>query len=167
MFTQTRGRGDRGEIRSTPGRNSSQRYPVPVKYRQLYKHTKCYACHHCRKFSDKCSDKQPKATNLVIIGVMMMQNNNGIKKTWILLDTYSTDSAKNNFDYVENVKNCAKQEELTVFMNGGSLLFNRKGRLTFFTFECEYEKLFSSRNTLFKICEQYSRSVCVNMDTSI
>ena len=34
-------------------------------------------------------------------------------------------------DYIEDVKNCAKQEELTVLKNGGSLLFYWKGRLTF------------------------------------
>ena len=35
-------------------------------------------------------------------------------------------------DYVENVKNFDKEEELTVFMNGVLLLFDSKGRLTFY-----------------------------------
>ena len=33
--------------------------------------------------------------------------------------------------YVEDVKNCAKHKELTVFTIGGSLIFNWKGRLAF------------------------------------
>ena len=36
-------------------------------------------------------------------------------------------------DCVEDVKNCAKYKELTVFMNVGSLLFDYKGCLTFLT----------------------------------
>ena len=62
---------------------------------------------------------------------MLIQNGYTIKITWILLDTCSTYSVTNNLDYVEDVKNCAKDEELTVFTNEGSLLFDRKGRLTF------------------------------------
>ena len=42
-----------------------------------------------------------------------------------------TDSVTNNLDYVEYVKNFAKGEKLTVLTNGGSLLFDRKGHLTF------------------------------------
>ena len=62
---------------------------------------------------------------------MMMQNGNVINKTWIILDTWSTDSVKNNLDYVEDTKNCAKHEELTALKNGGPLLFDQEGRLKF------------------------------------
>ena len=33
----------------------------------------------------------------------------------------------NNLNYVEAMKNCTKDEELTAPMNGGSLIFDRKG----------------------------------------
>ena len=36
-----------------------------------------------------------------------------------------------NLDYVGDVNNCVKEEELTVLTNGGSLLYDRKGRLIF------------------------------------
>ena len=60
-----------------------------------------------------------------------MQNCGVIKKTWIILDTWSTDTVTTNLDCVEEVNNCAKDEELTLFTNGGSLIFDRKGHLTF------------------------------------
>ena len=67
-----------------------------------------------------------------MLGVMLIKNDNVIKKTWIILDTFSTDTMTNNLGYVEDVMNCKKYEELTVLTNGGSLLFDRKGRLTFY-----------------------------------
>ena len=54
-----------------------------------------------------------------------------INKTCILLNTFYTEIVTNNFDYVEDVNNFSKHEELTVLMNGRSLIFDRKGRLTF------------------------------------
>ena len=80
---------------------------------------------------DQCLDKQPKSTNLVIIGVMLMQNGDMMKKTRILLDTFSTDSVTNKLYYVEDVNNFAKHEELTVLANGISPLFYQKGLSTF------------------------------------
>ena len=71
-----------------------------------------------------------KPINLVIIGVMMMQNGDVIKKVWILLDTCSTDRVAKNLDYAEDVKNCTKDKDITLLMNGVSLIFDRKGRLT-------------------------------------
>ena len=49
---------------------------------------------------------------------------------WTILGTCSIDSGTNNLEYVEDVKNCDKNEELTVLTIGGSLLFDLKGRLT-------------------------------------
>ena len=105
---------------------------MPGKYGQLYSHTECYACNRYGKFAYKIPDLKPKAMNIAIIGVIMMQNGDVIKKIWIILDTFSTDTMTNNLGYVEDVMNCKKYEELTVLMNGGSLLFDRKGRLTFY-----------------------------------
>ena len=66
-----------------------------------------------------------------MIGVMLMQYGDMIKKTWILLDSCSTNSVTNHVDYVEDVNNCDEEKVLTVLMNGGSILFDNKWRLTF------------------------------------
>ena len=66
-----------------------------------------------------------------MIGVMLIHNDDVIKKTWIILDNCSIDSMAKNWDCVEEVKNCTKDEEVTVLTNGGSLIFDSKERLTF------------------------------------
>ena len=69
-------------------------------------------------------------------------------------------------DCVEDVNNFTKEEDITVLTNEGSLLFDRKGRFNFFTFECACKQELSSNNTLSKICENIA-GVCMTMDTSI
>ena len=61
-----------------------------------------------------------KAINLAMIRVMLMQNGDVNIKTWVLLNTCSIDSVTNNLDYVEDVKNFSKDEELTVLKMEGS-----------------------------------------------
>ena len=68
-----------------------------------------------------------KSINLAMIGVMLMQNGDVIIKTWILLDTCSTDSMTKNLDYVGYIENCTKDKEIKVLINGGLILFDRKG----------------------------------------
>ena len=62
MFTLKRS--DRGEHKSTSGRNLSQGYPVPVKDVKLYKHTECYVWHRYGHFADQFPDKNP--TQLIL-----------------------------------------------------------------------------------------------------
>ena len=66
-----------------------------------------------------------------MIGVMLIQNGDMISKTWILLDNCYTDSVTKKLDCIEDVKNCDKNEGLTVLTNRVSLLFDWKGHLTF------------------------------------
>ena len=47
------------------------------------------------------------------------------------MDTCSTDRVTKNLDYIEDVNNCARHEELTVSTNGVSLTFDWKVWLTF------------------------------------
>ena len=108
MFMQTRV--DQGEGKYTSGWNSSQGDSVPGKYVQLYRHTYFYECHRYGHFSDQFPEKQPKSINIAIIGVILMQNGEVIKKTWILLHTCSIDSVANNLNYVEDVNNYARHK---------------------------------------------------------
>ena len=71
--------------------------------------------------------------------------------------TLALQTADKKLDYIEDVKNCAKEEELAVLKNVGSLLFEYIWSLIF-TFNCAHEQKFSSSITLFKICEQYLKS---------
>ena len=46
-----------------------------------------------------------------------MQNGDVIKKACILLDARYTYRVTNNLDYVEDAKNCNKDEDITVLTN--------------------------------------------------
>ena len=82
------------------------------------------------------------------------------------MDTFSTDSVRNNLDYVEDVNNCAKHEELKVLTNGASLIFDWKGRLTFLPLNVHVNK--NSLATI-KYLKDVNNipGVRVNIDTSL
>ena len=61
---------------------------MPEKDGKLYIHAECYECHRYGHFSYQFPNKQPKAINLAMIGVMLMKNGEVIKKAWIRLDTF-------------------------------------------------------------------------------
>ena len=54
---------------------------------------------------------------------MLIQKGDVINKTWVPLDTWSTDRVAKILDYVEEVKKCDKQKALTVLTNGRSRIF--------------------------------------------
>ena len=94
-----------------------------------------------------------------MIGVMLMQNGDVIKKIWKLFDTCYTDSVTNNLDYVEDVKNFPKHKELTLLSNGGSIIFDQKGQLTFLPLNLHVNENCPAAILCFKDAKQYSRSV--------
>ena len=89
-----------------------------------------------------------------------------INKKWMILDTCYTDTVIKKLDYVEEVKNCAKHEEITVLKNGGSLIFDWKGRLKYLPLNVHVDDnsiaSILSLNYVNKI-----PGVCVTMDTLI
>ena len=95
-----------------------------------------------------------------------MQNGKVIKKTWILLDTCSTDSLTYNLDYVKYVNNFAKHKELTVLTNVRSLPFGWKGRLTFLPLNFQVNKNYLAKILSLKDLKNIP-GICVTMDTSI
>ena len=101
-----------------------------------------------------------------MIGVMQIQNGDMIKKIWILLDTFSTDSGRNLFIYVEDVNNCAKHEELTVLTNVISLLFDSKFCLTFLPLNMHVNNNYLATILFLKYVNNIP-GLQVNMDTSI
>ena len=55
-----------------------------------------------------------------------MQNLNVIKKNEQFWTLSLQTALQKKLDYVEDMKNCAKYEKLTLFNNAGSILFYRK-----------------------------------------
>ena len=71
-----------------------------------------------------------------------------------------------NLDYSEDVNNSSIEEELTVLTNGGLLLFDRKGRLTFLTLSVNVNNNYTSITLYLKYVNNIP-GVCVNMNKSI
>ena len=61
-----------------------------------------------------------------------------ISKHWILLDTCSTCCVTNNDALLENLHQCAPQDELQVITNGGGMRFKQKGKLKLLPLEVHY-----------------------------
>ena len=83
-----------------------------------------------------------------------------------ILDTCSTDIVTNNLEYVEYVKNCTTDEELTVLRNGGSILFDSKGISTFLTLVVHMNENYVATILSLKDVNNIS-GVRVTMDTSM
>ena len=64
------------------------------------------------------------------------------------------------------MKNCAKHRELTVLTNGGTLLFDQKGRFIFLPFSVHVKNIFLVTILSLKYTNK-TLGVCVTMDTSI
>ena len=94
----------------------------------------CYRCYAWGHFADKC----PNARNVqaLQVGISLTQTNNCestsntfISRSWILLDTCSTNSVVSNPNLVSNIRQCNENETLRINTNGGTKVYNQIGDL--------------------------------------
>ena len=63
-----------------------------------------------------------------------------LTKSWILLDTSSTDSVSNNPEFVQNIWDCSESKNLTVLKNGGDQTFSKFANLRMFLLRVHYDE---------------------------
>ena len=89
-------------------------------------------CHNCQAAghmsytyseSDKRANNRNHGANVLQIGMLFTQsktnNSDVINKSWVLLDTCSTDTVCFNSEYITNIKQCVLGDELRMRTNGG------------------------------------------------
>ena len=92
-------------------------------------------------------DKEFSSVSFTQMGYAMAQSRtryNGVKATWILLDTQSNCDIFRNPEYLTNIKKHDKKE-LTILSNGGSMTVNKTGYLR------NYGEVWFERNSMANI----------------
>jgi hypothetical protein len=72
------------------------------------------------------------------MGLNFAHSESLIPKSWLLLDTCSTSSVTNNPDLVHNLRDCSKEEILTVHTNGSTKTFSQLGHLSLLPLQVHY-----------------------------
>ena len=71
-------------------------------------------------------------TNHLMIGVQLIQKTiKAVNTFWIILDTCSTTSMRNNKYLIKNIQNSIDVDSLVLSTNGGKINFNRYADLFF------------------------------------
>ena len=80
------------------------------------------------------------SVHLLQVGIMLTQTGEGeaIDPNWILLDTCSTDSVFRNKSFLDNVKNCKKDDVLNIISSGGMVSYDTTGTFKLFNMPVYY-----------------------------
>jgi len=110
-------------------RNNNHSQMVPGRNKVLHIKILCFECQRNGHYAEQCLGQ--KGTQLAQIRAIITQDSAGISSSWVLLDTCSTNSAMNNLDLIDCVKDCSANEVLTISMNSAQMIFLKKGFQTF------------------------------------
>ena len=81
----------------------------------------CYRCRGWGQIAPNCPNATTMGSNFSMQRMQFAQNSEstGIERSWILLDTCSTNSTDNNVIHVTNITQCYIADEMTTLTNGG------------------------------------------------
>ena len=95
----------------------------------------CYGCQAWGHYSDQCpaaNTTGTSGTGLAQFGIVLNQGSEHIPSDWILLDTCSTNSVFSNSKFLKEIVACDKDENLTIFSNGGKQEYFLKSQMKLF-----------------------------------
>jgi len=127
-FAQKNGKGD----------VDNQSKAVAGKDSVLHDGITCFNCQGVGHYSSQCPEKT--GTNLAQVGVILLQQDYGIKKPWILLDTCTTNSVSNNREMVRDIQKCNPHDTLTVHTNGGVKVFGEYATLRIMSIKVHFNE---------------------------
>ena len=80
----------------------------------------CYKCERWGHISPNCPNAN-SGSNFLMQRLQFTQDGNAesIPRSWVLLDTCSTNSTSNDSQHVTNIKQCFIGDEMTTMTNGG------------------------------------------------
>ena len=144
------GRGRGYNFSQSSGRGRNNRAPagtvlVPgVDGRQS--NVQCFHCQNWGHYADNCprrangSGSSGTALIQVGIGFHQSQNEYSIPRSWLLLDSCSTDNVFNNGDMIGDIVGCTDDECLLMNANGGTMDYTLKSTLKMFPLPVYYNE---------------------------
>ena len=148
QFVQQDGNGGRGRGGRGRGGRSYQSPQVPEGTRMVpgadgtTLDLQCYRCQEWGHISPNCQNAPPIGNNLLMQRMQFTQGgeSTGIEKSWVLLDTCSTNSTSNDAMHVTNITQCYIADEMTTLTNGGPRVFQKKAQLKLFPMEVYFDQ---------------------------
>ena len=116
----------------------------------------CYKCFEWGHIAPNCPVANPVGNQHLMKRLQLTQDGvcTDIPRSWILLDTCSSNSTCNDARHVENIKQCIFGEEMTTITNGGPRCFEKEATLNIFPL-----KVYFDQESLATIVSYYEVSI--------
>ena len=140
------GRGGRGQQGRGRGDNRYQPPSVPEGVQLVPGRDgttldlQCYRCQDWGHISPNCP--LTTGSSFLMQRLQLTQDGNwtGIERSWILLDTCSTNSTSNDARHVKNISQCFIADEMTTMTNGGPRVFQKEATLKLFPLKVYFDQ---------------------------
>ena len=103
---------------------------------------RCFRCQEWGHIAPNCPNATQIGSNFLMQRMQFTQNGQsaGIERSWILLDTCSTNSTSNDARHVTNITQCCIADEMTTLTNGGPRVFQKVADLKLFPLKVYFDQ---------------------------
>ena len=100
----------------------------------------CYKCSGWGHIAPSCPVTKPVGSQHLMKRMQLTQDGADIPRSWILLDTCSSNSTSNDARHVKNITQCFFGEEMTTITNGGPKCFKKEATLKIFPLKVYFDQ---------------------------
>ena len=120
----------------------------------------CFKCNGWGHIAPNCPVVNPATNNQLCQRLQLTQDGEcaEIPRSWVLLDTCSSNCTSNDARHVKNIKQCFRADRMTTSTNGGPRCFNKEGLLKIFPL-----KVFFDQTSMATILSYYEVSILPNV----